>query len=224
MNINNLFIIADAAKKIQDYSIANAVFAVIAKAAIDNQAFGSTHSPDVEASKIHFQFETEGDDLIESLAYPNTVGYYDLPRLMKYGEPMVDINGKLDMYTLCIPLPLVSRYFCNMMVSLMDRETYNMEPAIIEREQHDRQYWRLSHDPQRVEACRRDLWRRLLVEASQEQIDEAKNLILFQHVAELPEYEPEPVEEQWRWLNPATLAKLKTAEEFEVLEEYEYTE
>ena len=60
MNINKLFRIADAAKHIQDYGIANAIFAVMAHEAINNQAFGSCIEPDAEAKKILFQIEMEG--------------------------------------------------------------------------------------------------------------------------------------------------------------------
>lgn len=218
MDINKLFQIADAAKHIQDYSIANAIFAVIAKAAIDSQSFGSTCEPNKEAAKIHFQLETEGDDLIESLSDPDGYGYYDLPRLMKWGEKMMGTPGALEAHVLCIPLPLVSRYFCNMFVRLMPRETHNMGGGIIERSQHERKFWRLSHNPQRVEA-----WRRFLEEVSQDEIDTAKALILRQHEPEMPEYEPEPVEEQWP--GQATLAKLKAnITDFDTLEVEEYAE
>ena len=227
MNINNLFRIADAAKHIRDYSIANAIFAVIAKAAIDNKLFGLYIEPNPEAVQVHFQIETEGDDLIESLAYPNSAGHYDLSRLVKWGEPLLGTNRSLESHVLCIRLPLVSRYFCNMLVRLMDRETLNMGGGILERPAHEWKYWRLGHDAERVEACRRDLRRRLLEEVSQEEIDSACYLILAQVEPEYEEYVTPAIYEEPQWLGPATLVKLKaTVEDFEALEidEYEYAE
>lgn len=219
MNINKLFQIADAAKHIQAYDIANAIFAVLANEAINNQTFGSCIEPNAEAKKIHFQIEMEGDDLIESLAYPNSAGYYDLPRLVKWGDKLMGTNGALESHVLCIPIPLVSRYFCNMLVRLMDRETHNMGGGILERPAHDRQYWRLGHDTEKVEACRRDLTRRMYDEVSQEEIELACRLILATPAE--PEYQPEPIEEVY--LGPATLARLKAnVEDFESLEVEEY--
>jgi len=223
MNINKLFQIADAAKHIQAYDIANTVFAAIAQHAINNQAFGSCIEPDAEAQKINFQIEMEGDDLIESLSDPNGAGYYDLPRLTKWGDKLMGTNGALESHVLCIPLPLVSRYFCNMLVRLMDKETHNMGGGMLERTTHERKYWRLGHDTEKVEACRRDLHRRLLGEVNQDEIDYACRLILAKAEPEYEEFRPEPAEEVW--LGPATLAKLKASvEDFEALETEEYYE
>lgn len=180
MNINNLFTIADAAKMIQAYDIANSIFAVIAEAAITNQAFCHTRKPDDEATHINFQIETEDDDLIEILSDPNNAGYFALPRLVKWGKPLIGTSQMLESHVLCIPLPLVSRYYCNMMVRLMKKETYNMGSAIIDRDKHCRHFWRLKHDNERKEACRRDLLRRLFDEVSQDEIDEACKKILNQ--------------------------------------------
>ena len=216
MNINKLFQIADAAKHIQAYDIANAIFAVLAKEAINSKAFGSCIEPNAEAKKIHFQIEMEGNDLIESLAYPNSAGYYDLPRLVKWGDKLMGTNGALESHVLCIPLPLVSRYFCNMLVRLMNKETHNMGGGILDRPTHERQYWRLGHDTKKVESCRRDLWRRLHEEVSQDEIDAACRLILAHE-----EYQPVTAEDIY--LEPATLAKLKAnVEDFESIEIEEY--
>lgn len=212
MNINKLFQIADAAKHIQAYDIANTVFAVLAQHAINNKSYGCTTSPDPEAQKVHFQIEMEGDDLIESLSDPNGAGYYDLPRLVKWGDKLMGTNGALESHILCIPLPLVSRWFTNHMVRLMDKETHNIGGGILERQIHERQYWRLGHDEGRIEACRRDLWRRLHDEVSASFVEDACALILA------PD---EPEEEEQIFLGPETLAKLKTSvENFESIEEY----
>lgn len=220
MNINTLFRIADAAKHIQAYDIANAIFAVIAAEAIKSKAFGGVAEPNPEAVRVHFQIEMEGDDLIESLAYPNTVGYYDLPRLTKYGERQM--GGPYEAFALCIPLPLVSRYFCNMLVRLMDRESHNMGGGILDRPPHERKYWRLSAE--KTEACRRDLWRRLYEEVAPEEVESSKLLILAQSEPEYEEYSaPIASEDEAQWLGPATIARLKAAaEDFEslVVEDY----
>lgn len=178
MNINKLFTIANAAKNIAAYDIANDIFAVIASEAIKNQAFSMSRYPNKEAKKVSFQIETEGDDLIESLSDPDGYGYYDLPRLVKWGEPLMGTAGQLESHVLCIPLPLVSRYFCNMLVRLMHRETHNIGPGIVERNDHSRSPWRLGHDAEKRDACYRDLYRRFLEEVSQEEIGIAKRKIL----------------------------------------------
>ena len=227
MKINKLFAIADAAKHIQAYDIANAIFAVIAKAAIDNKSFGSCIEPNAEAKKVHLQIEMEGDDLIESLSDPNGTGYYDLPRLVKWGEPLLGTNRSLESHVLCIPLPLVSRYFCNMLVRLMNKETHNMGGGILDRPAHERKYWRLGHDAERVEACRRDLRRRLLEEVSVSYIEGACALILAQPKTEREDHAAPVIDEEPQYLGPATLAKLREImpnEDYSDYEEYEYTE
>ena len=163
----------------------------------------------------------EGDDLIESLAYPNSAGYYDLPRMVKWGDKLMGTNGALESHILCIPLPLVNRYFCNMLVRLMSKETHSMGGGILERPTHERQYWRLGHDTERVEACRRDLWRRFHEEVSQDEIDAACHLILARLAPEYEEFQPVPAEDVY--IGPATLAKLKAnVEDFESMAVEEY--
>lgn len=201
MNINKLFDIADAAKMIQAYDIANTVFAVIANEAIANQAFGVKTEPDAEAQRINFQIETEDDDLIEILCDQDGAGYYALPRMTKYGRRL--LGGRTEVHVLCIPLPLVSRFYCNMFVRLMYRETYNMGPAILDRGEHSRGFWRLNAE--RTEACRRDLMRRLLEEVSVEEIELAR----FKILREDRQYQPvQDYDEEPQYLGPATLAKL----------------
>lgn len=208
MNVNNLFVIADAAKHIQAYDIANSIFAVLAKIAIDNKSYGSTIEPDAEAKRINFQIEMEGDDLIESLSDQDGAGYYDLPRLVKWGEKLMGTNGRLESHALCIPLPLVSRYFCNMIVRLMNRETHNMGGGILDRPQHQRQYWRLGHDSEKTNACYRDLWRRFREEVSQENINLACSLILRQQENQVAPVFSNEDEEMIQHLGPSTLKLL----------------
>jgi hypothetical protein len=215
MNINNLFDIADAAKMVQAYDIANTIFAVIANEAVDNQAFGSTVTPDTEARQINFQIETEDDDLIEILSDQDGAGYYALPRLTKYGRRL--LGGRTEVHVLCIPLPLVSRFYCNMFVRLMHRETNMMGPAILERGEHSRGFWRLNAE--RTEACRRDLMRRLLDEVSLEEIELARFKILREEprYQQVTDYDEEP-----QYLGPATLAKLTAnVDDFESYESFE---
>lgn len=87
-NINKLFDTAEKAKSIQDYEVANKIFAVLATAALDDN------------SGLHFEYEQANGGLVQAIANPDTYGYYDLPAV-------ADANGNY----LCIPLPLVSQSF-----------------------------------------------------------------------------------------------------------------
>ena len=110
MNIKNLFTLADSAKQIREYELANTIFALLAHHAITNPQSG-----------IKFVYELSGDDIIENLANPHTSGYHDLPAVT-YGN---------DCY-LCIPIPLVNREFMNQFIC--------SNPMVIERSYHDRNY------------------------------------------------------------------------------------
>jgi len=91
------------------YEIANQIFAVLAIAALAGN------------SGLHFEYEQADNDLIGSLANPDTDGYYDLPAV-------ADDNGNY----LCIPLPLVNTSFMNDFVK---------KGAIYqERQEHEREY------------------------------------------------------------------------------------
>ena len=184
MNINNLFRIAEAAKNVGDYGIANACFAVIASQAIIAQKFGSRVS-DCDAARVAFLYESDDDDIIGALADPDGAGYYDLPALSYYGTTLM--GGETESHYLCIPLPLVSRWFTNHMVKLMGRETPN-GTVWVDRREHRRSFWRMSWE--RREAARRDLSRRLVEEAG-ELLYDACNLVLYQEPESKPESEPE---------------------------------
>lgn len=173
MSINTLFRIGDAAKNCGMYDIANAVFAVIAYQAISAQRFGSQRE-ESDASRVHFLYEYDGDDIIGALSDPDGQGYYDLPALSFYGPTLM--GGASEAHYLCIPLPLVSRFFTNNMVRLIPRDdTYCT--CWVERRRHERRHWRLSHE--RREAARRDLWRRLLEEVGEEFVQMACSAILY---------------------------------------------
>lgn len=108
-NINKLFDTAEKAKSIQDYEVANRIFAVLATVAL------------AENSGLHFEYEQANGGLIQSLANPDTDGYYDLPAV-------ADANGNY----LCIPLPLVSQSFM---------DDFIKKGAIYqERQEHNREY------------------------------------------------------------------------------------
>lgn len=112
-NINKLFDIAESAKSIQDYGLANKAFAVLATAALDDN------------SGLHFEYEQANDDLIQSLANPDADGYYDLPAV-------ADVNGNY----LCIPLPLVSQSFVNDFIKkgaiYQERREHSREYSVLE--------------------------------------------------------------------------------------------
>lgn len=197
MNIENLFIIANAAKNIQAYDIANQAFAVIAHQAITNQGYGMTIDPNEQSYKVAFLYESDSDDLIGSLSDQDGAGYYDLPKLT--------MHGRRCSYQLCIPLPLVSRWYCNWMLRLIARDYHN-STSYVERGEHDRNFWRLGHNQEKADACYRDLWRRFRAEVDQEQIDLACSLVLRQREV-VEEYAP-VTNEEVRYLGPDTLAKL----------------
>lgn len=67
MNINTIFRIADAAKNIRDYKIANAAFAVIAACAVIAKKYGSQVG-DCDASRVAFLYEYDHNDIIGALA------------------------------------------------------------------------------------------------------------------------------------------------------------
>jgi len=167
------------------YDIANAAFSVIAYQAIAAQRFGS-HAETSDASRVAFLYECDGDDIIGALADPDGKGYYDLPALSFNGPTMM--GGASEAHYLCIPLPLVSRFFTNNMLRLIRKDdTYGT--CWIERRQHERRHWRLSNE--RRAAARRDLWRRLLEDVGEEFVQMACSAIL--HIE--PELEPEAFEE-----------------------------
>jgi hypothetical protein len=172
MNINTIFRIADAAKNIRDYKIANAAFAVIAACAVNAKKYGSQVG-DCDASRVAFLYEYDHDDIIGALADPDGAGYYDLPALSFYGPTLM--GGETESHYLCIPLPLVSRWFTNHMIRLITKDTPN-ETCWIDRRPHSRSFWRMSYE--RQQAARRDLWRRLVEEAGEEMLCYARNLVL----------------------------------------------
>lgn len=174
MSINTLFRIGDAAKNCGMYDIANAAFAVIAYQAISAQRFGS-HAEKSDASRVHFLYESDGDDIIGSLADPDGMGYYDLPALSFYVYGPTLMGGQRESHYLCIPLPLVSRWFTNHMIRLITKDTPN-GTCWIDRRPHSRSFWRMSYE--RQQAARRDLWRRLVEEAGEEMLCYARNLVL----------------------------------------------
>lgn len=189
MSINTLFRIADAAKNCGMYDIANAAFAVIAYQAISAQRFGSQWE-ESDAHRVHFLYESDGDDLIGSLADPEGIGYYDLPAVSFHGPPLM--GGALEAHYLCIPLPLVNRFFTNNMIRLVRKDdTYGT--CWVERRSHERRHWRLSRE--RCEAARRDLWRRLVAEVGEDFVQMAAGAILYSEPDAQPKPEPEMFEE-----------------------------
>ena len=201
MSINTLFRIADAAKNCGMYDIANAAFAVLAYQAIAAQRFGS-HAETSDASRVAFLYECDGDDIIGSLADPDGAGYYDLPALSFHGETL--LGGASEAHYLCVPLPLVSRFFINNMVRLIRKDdTYGT--CWIERRTHERRHWRLS--PERCEAARRDLWRRLIAEVGEDFVQMAAGAILYSE----PDAQPEPEFEEYE--QPEVLSLLAQLDE-----------
>lgn len=97
--IQELFDLANEAKSVGHYEIANKVFCILAYMKLNGE------------SSLRFVYEWIGErwgDLIEHLANPHddcNGGYYDLPAV-------ADSNGNY----LCIPLPLLSREFMNKFV------------------------------------------------------------------------------------------------------------
>ncbi len=207
MSINKLFRVADAAKDCGMYDIANAAFAVIAYQAIAAQRFGS-HAETSDASRVAFLYECDGDDLIGALTDPDGIGYYDLPALSFHGPTLM--GGASEAHYLCIPLPLVSRFFINNMVRLIRKDdTYGT--CWVERRSHERRHWRLSNE--RWEAARRDLWRRLLAEVGEDFVQMAAGAILYiePEPEAFEEYEqPEAFEE---YEQPEILRKLASLDE-----------
>ena len=204
MSINTLFRIGDAAKNCGMYDIANAAFAVIAYQAISAQRFGS-HAEKSDASRVHFLYESDGDDIIGSLADPDGMGYYDLPALSFYGPTLM--GGQRESHYLCIPLPLVSRFFANNMIRLVRKDdTYGT--CWVERRSHERRHWHLSHE--RREAARRDLWRRLVAEVGEDFVQMACSAILY---SEPPaQLAPEP-ELEFEYEQPDVLSLLAQLDE-----------
>ena len=191
MNTQKLFELADAAKNCGEYVLANQIFAVLAHAAI-------TGAPGENDVFIGYEQDPSRDDIVENLADPNWAGYYDLPFVF-------DNNNNY----LCIPLPLVSRHFCNHIVwrcvAWCDREQCD----------HSRNHWRLGNHAQ---AAKRDLWRRFAELADAHTVAAAVRVILAP--PEIEEAAPVVMDEQMQWLGPATLAKLNMAmPEFEEFEE-----
>lgn len=200
MSINTLFRIGDAAKNCGMYDIANAAFAVIACQAISAQRFGSQRE-ESDASRVHFLYEYDGDDIIGSLADPDGMGYYDLPALSFYGPTLM--GGQRESHYLCIPLPLISRFFANNMIRLVRKDdTYGT--CWVERRSHERRHWRLSHE--RREAARRDLWRRLVAEVGEDFVQMAAGAILRTGHDGQPKPEPEMFEE---YEQPEVMRKLE---------------
>jgi hypothetical protein len=194
MDTKNLFQLADAAKNCGDYELANQIFACLAFQAI-------TGDPGANNVWIGYEQDPSREDIVENLADPDCAGYYDLPFLF-------DGDGNY----VCIPLPLVSRHFCNHVVwrcqAWSDREQGD----------HSRKHWRLSHSDDNRQTASRDLWRRFRIECAPQYIQIATNIILRQFTEE-PIAEPVTGEEL-RYLGPETLAKLKDP----ILEFEEYEE
>jgi hypothetical protein len=136
MNVEKLFRLADEAKDAYNYRFANKVFAVLAFEAIMAQKYGKPSAGD-DIHRIRFFYETDADDVIEAMCSPYGTGYYDLPALSFSGE-----GGN---YYLCIPLPLVSRWFLIHMLWL--------RPHIISRGSHDRRHLFLSDEERERVYC-----------------------------------------------------------------------
>ena len=150
MNTNTLFRLADAAKNCGDYELANEIFAVLAQACLENIA-------DI---KIGYEQNQDESDIVKNLNAPDGAGYMDLPFLFDREN------------YLCIPLPLVSRYFRNHIVWQCAEWNYR------ERASHNRRHWRLQHDGERNAAARRDLRRRFYNEAAPTKVAQCVGVIL----------------------------------------------
>jgi len=151
MNFDNLFTIADAAKRVGDYEVANWCFAVMALEAI-------TAAEHAEDPKVFFVYEYDDEDIVTALADPHGAGRYDLIAMVGMGE---------DDY-LCIPMPLVSKWFIN---RLLIDGVY-----MVPRNEYHRKYWRLTEE--RRAMASRDLRRRLAQEVDEETLERAVRLVL----------------------------------------------
>ena len=180
MNTNQLFTLASSAKNCGDYLLANEIFAVLAHMSISRTA-------DVY---IGYEQNPGCDDIVENLFDKDGAGYYDLPFLF-------DSDGNY----LCIPLPLVSRHFCNHIVwnciKWQDREE----------DSHNRNHWRLGHKPQNAGAAHRDLRRRFHEIVDESYRDMAIDAIL-QRIENDIDLHPPTFELAEQYLGPATLSKL----------------
>lgn len=113
--IQELFDLANDAKSVEMYEVANKVFCILANMKLNGE------------SSLRFVYEWIGErwgDLIEHLANPHddcSGGYYDLPAV-------ADESGNY----LCIPLPLLSREFMNRFIM--------SQPEFTDQAEHDRKY------------------------------------------------------------------------------------
>lgn len=155
-SIEKIFAIADAAKDVGEYELANDCFAVISDSVL---------SPEWRESGIftRFYYEYSEDDIVVSLYSPMREGYYDL------------IAVRVERDYLCIPYPLLSAEFVNKVL----RENLI---SFIPRLEHRRERLLLS-DEQRNEAIA-DLRRRLAEEVDEETIIQCRKILFVEEVVE----------------------------------------
>lgn len=179
-NIKKLFDIAESAKNVQDYEVASKIFAVLATAALG------------ENSGLHFEYEQANDDLILSLANPDSIGYYDLPAV-------ADTNGNY----LCIPLPLVNSSFMNDLIK--KGAIYHYQ----ERQEHNREYSDLKDDE--LESFVISVHQQFESVMDAELVDRCVAVVLRSVEVDVVTNDTTDEDaEMIQYLDPSTLAKLNT--------------
>jgi hypothetical protein len=167
MKLGKLFKIADAAKNIGDYETADRCFAVIAFCAVMAQKHNIILADEAQDVRFVYEYDETDDDwslidtdddwsLNDSLFDPSGIGYYDLVAVALQGQKL--LGGEKEELYLCIPLPLLSRWFLNRLAEQGEEKL-----KLIPRRGHRRRRWRLTRE--RREAASRELRRRLQEEA-----------------------------------------------------------